>query len=123
MRAEAIEVRGATSILRLKEEEAKKHAELLEAMRVRSELGLVPDPTHNVGPAPPPHFGPPQDEVNGWMVGYYREAFECDRQPPKRDDDAFPACRKAIGATHQQMVFAMREVPRDLKRRRGQRDR
>jgi hypothetical protein len=101
---------------------AEKKADLLQAMRIRSEHGLPPDPTDNVAPAPPmppPQFGPAQDEVNRWMVRYYREARG--REPPKRDDDSFPACRAAIGATHRQMVVAMREVPAKFKRKRGQR--
>lgn len=62
---------------------------------------------------------PSQDEVTKWMCKYFADACEQKLPPPKRSDDAFPACRKTIGATDKQMRTAMQQVPQTHKRSRG----
>jgi hypothetical protein len=72
----------------------------------------------------PPQSGrPTQEEVNTWLVDHYSKAHGAGRPPPKRDAEAFPACRDAIGATELQMKTGMRNVPNEFKRQRGHRDR
>lgn len=66
---------------------------------------------------------PTQQAVDGWMLDYFRNAAAAGHLIPKRELDAFPACRQAIGATDLQMRAAMKALPRGLKRRRGNRDR
>ncbi len=66
---------------------------------------------------------PTQEAVDKWMTDLYQAARRDGRSPPKRELDAFPACRAAIGATDPQMRAAMKRVPAELKRGRGGRDR
>lgn len=66
---------------------------------------------------------PLQADVNAWMLSYYQKARDEGGPPPKRDEDAAPQCASAIGATQQQIRAALQEVPSDLKRRRGHKDR
>jgi hypothetical protein len=66
---------------------------------------------------------PPQEAVTTWICDYYAAAHQEGRPPPKRAEDAFPTCRKMIGATDDQIREAMHAVPRENKRRRGERDR
>lgn len=65
---------------------------------------------------------PSQNDVNGWLVEHYRAAREAGKPPPKRDIEAFPACKSALGASDEQMRKAMVQVPDSDKRRRGGRD-
>jgi hypothetical protein len=66
---------------------------------------------------------PAQPEVSAWICSYYEQAYRDGREPPKRAEDVFPACRSAIGALDSQMREAMRLVPDEHKRKRGDRDR
>jgi hypothetical protein len=79
-------------------------------------------------PAPSPRpvgarARPDQAAVNAWILGLHQRAHSEGKPPPKRDIEVFPACADAIGATDCQMRLAMQGVPKDLKRRRGARDR
>ena len=126
LRADAVVLRGEASFLRMKEEKARLDAEFLEAMRVRAEFGLPLDPTADIAPAkpaPPSQPSPSQEEVDAWFINYFRARHVARRPPPKRDEEAFPECNKAIGARVRQMVKAMRKLPREFKRNRGDRDR
>ncbi len=63
-----------------------------------------------------------QETVTTWMQAYYQRARDAGRPAPKRELDAFPACKAATGATALQLKAAMRAVPAELKRQRGDRD-
>jgi hypothetical protein len=65
---------------------------------------------------------PKQSDVDAWMVDYYRDARARGLPPPKRLEQAFPECQKAIGAVDTQMREAMQKVPKGHKRPRGHRD-
>ncbi len=64
---------------------------------------------------------PDQNVVFEWLVQHYRMAADQKRPQPKRELEAFPACRASTGATFAQMKAAMTDgnFPADLKRRRG----
>jgi hypothetical protein len=66
---------------------------------------------------------PAQQTVDEWLLDYFQKARRAGKSPPKRDLDAFPACRVEIGATVIQMRDAMKKIPSSLKRSRGSRDR
>jgi hypothetical protein len=64
-----------------------------------------------------------QATVTACMLALYEEAHAKNRPVPKRELEAFPACRAATGATFEQMKLAMKTIPAELKRGRGDRDR
>jgi hypothetical protein len=65
---------------------------------------------------------PSQEAVNAWLLAFFEKARNENRQPPKRDLEAFPACSTALGAKFSQMKKAMIAVPPELKRGKGGRD-
>lgn len=65
---------------------------------------------------------PSQPEVDTWLANYYSAAGTKGHPPPKRDVQAFPDCRTAIGATEKQMRLAILKIPLEHRRRRGDRD-
>ena len=72
---------------------------------------------------------PPQREIDNWMLEYYKKAHDEGRPVPKRDQEAFPDCREAFRVMGKgrprefQMKAAMRAIPEEYKRKRGERDR
>lgn len=64
---------------------------------------------------------PSQELINGWVLKQYQYARDNGQPPPKRDS-ILHDCRMTRGATDQQAREAIRLVPKDLKRRVGQRD-
>lgn len=63
-----------------------------------------------------------QKEVNTLLLSYFERAKLNGDLPPKRDHQVWPDLR-AAGATHDQMLAAMKSIPAHLKRSRGQKDR
>jgi hypothetical protein len=124
LHADPVVLREKPFFLGIEEQIAKLKAQRLEAMRVRAELKLPPDPLNDVTTETPVSTpGPTQGEVTDWIVDYYSKAHKAHMPPPKRDLEVFPACREAIGATERQMKEGVRKVPGEFKRQRGQRDR
>lgn len=66
---------------------------------------------------------PSQDAVDRWMLDYYAAAHAADHEPPKREQDAFPSCRQAIGARDGQMRIAWAVSPKSTSAHAGVRDR
>ena len=62
---------------------------------------------------------PNQTAVDEWMRALYQHAHDNQHRPPKRKEEAFPACRAAIGATDVQMRQTMWAVPEEQKNHRG----
>lgn len=66
---------------------------------------------------------PEQAAVDRWMQNYCRKRKEDTGQIPKRDNEVFPECKAATGATVAQMKQAAQNLPEELRRPRGGRDR
>ena len=62
---------------------------------------------------------PSQAAVDEWMRAFYQRAHDNRHRPPKRKEEAFPACSAAIGATDVQMRQAVWAVPEEQKNHRG----
>jgi hypothetical protein len=71
-------------------------------------------------PAQTKNDRPSSTDVIDWMTRYYQSERDCGRPPPKQREEAFIQCHNAINATDRQMRFAIQQVPRDLRRGRGQ---
>jgi hypothetical protein len=87
-----------------------------------SYLGMTIEPLERA-PRRAGRAQPTQATINAWILAYYQRARDEGRPAPKRDEAAFPACRDETGATFLQMKAAMRQVPTDLKRGKGDHDR
>jgi hypothetical protein len=87
--------------------------------------GEIAHPTRALN-APPKFLTPAkpiQADITKWMLALYQQAFEAGRPPPKREFEAFPLCRENLNATDTQMRKAMQQVPAEMKRGRGHKDR
>ena len=68
-----------------------------------------------------PSSRPQQADVDTWMVGRARFAFEQDE--PLKGASVIPECMALTGASRVQARLAFSRLPRDLRRHRGQHDR